>query len=98
MIETLIAHGRHGDLNRRSRAGIAPFEIVFIAHPAERVIDDEHPAPGKLTPFRVVRERRRRPIRFLAGAHDIDAFVADITRSSGEEGEIVRRLYAEITR
>lgn len=61
-----------------------------------RLIDDEHPAPGLLVPghWDWDTERPSR-IRYLGGAHDIDAFVNDATR---EVIAIARAFHAEITR
>ena len=52
------------------------------------------PAPGVLLPRRTVTERRRRDIRFLAGAHDAVAFVAD---SDCDARQVVRAFHAEIS-
>ncbi|MCC5951604.1 MAG: hypothetical protein JJU45_05860 [Acidimicrobiia bacterium] len=58
-----------------------------------RVIDDDHPAPGVLVPGRWVTEYHRRPIRFLAGAHDVEAFVKD---ADWKTLDVVRTFHAEI--
>ncbi len=77
IVEAIIAAGYHGDLNRRIRAQIDPVVVQKVRLPPERLIDDEHPAPGVLLPWRTVTQTRRRNIRFLAGAHDAEAFVND---------------------
>lgn len=73
----IVAAGRHGDLNRRIRADVFPWEMHREYVPAQRLIDAEHPAPGILVPVRDTYERRRIPIRYLAGSHDIEAFARD---------------------
>lgn len=80
LVEDVIAAGRHGDLNRRIRAVVAPVVHVAVRLPATRVVDDEHPAPGRLVPARNLTVARARRVRFLAGAHDAASFVADAER------------------
>lgn len=80
LVAEIVAAGRHGDLNRRIRSAIASVVVSRVRVPAQRVVDEDHPAPGMLVPARWVVERRRRHVRFLAGAHDVDAFVKDASR------------------
>ena len=93
LVAEIVAAGRHGDLNRRIRSAIAPVVVKRVRLPAERVVDDDHPAPGLLVPARWVKERRRRHVRFLAGAHDIDAFVKD---ASWDVIQVVRAVHADL--
>ena len=92
LVAEIIAAGRHGDLNRRIRSTVSPVVVRRVRVPAERVIDEAHPAPGVLVPARWIEERRRRPVRFLAGAHDVDAFVKD---ASWDVLQAVRAFHAE---
>lgn len=92
LVAEIVAAGRHGGLNRRIRSTIAPVVVTRVRLPAERVIDDAHPAPGLLVPARWVEERRRRHVRFLGGAHDIEAFVKD---ASWDVIRIVRAFHSE---
>lgn len=92
LVQDVVAAGCHGDLNRRIRAGI-PVVRRTVRLPAERVIDDDHPAPGLLLPARWVTEYRRLPVRFLAGAHDIEAFVGD---APWWVRDVVRSFHAEV--
>lgn len=93
LVAEIVTAGCHGELNRRIRSTIAPVIIKRVLLPAERVVDDEHPTPGQLVPARSVEERRRRHVRFLAGAHDIDAFVKD---ASMDVIQVVRAFHAEM--
>ncbi len=92
MVNEIIAAGRHGDLNRRIRVSVAPFVVRTVRLGPERVIDEQHPAPGVLLPHRTVTERRRREVRFLEGAHDVEAFVRD---ADWEVISVVRAFHAE---
>lgn len=96
-VAAIIAAGRHGELNRRIRHACAGVVIQRITLPREYLIDDDHPAPGLLLPRRTVEHRRRIYPRYLAGAHDIDAFVADTGRN-GAAGGIAAALYRELIR
>jgi hypothetical protein len=93
LVAEILTAGCHGELNRRIRSTIAPVIIKRVRLPAERVVDDEHPAPGWLVPARWVEARRRRHVRFLAGAHDVDAFVKD---ASLGVIQVVRAFHAEV--
>lgn len=93
LVAEIVAAGRHGDLNRRIRSTVAPVVVTRVHLPAERVVDGDHPAPGMLIPARWVVERRRRHVRFLAGAHDVGAFVED---ASWEVIQVVRAFHAEM--
>lgn len=95
VVAEIVAAGRHGDLNRRIRSAIPPVVIKRVRLPAGRVVDDDHPPPGLLVPVRWVEERRRRHVRFLAGAHDVDAFVKD---ASWDVLQVVRAFHAEMVR
>ena len=92
LVAEIIATGHHGDLNRRIRSTVSPVVVRRARVRAERVIDKAHPAPGVLVPARWIEERRRRPVRFLAGAHDVDAFVKD---ASWDVLQAVRAFHAE---
>ena len=94
LVAEIIAAGRHGDLNRRIRSTVPPVVVKSVRLPAKRVVDEDHPAPGFLVPARWVEERRRRHVRFLAGAHDVDAFVKD---ASWEVIQVVRAYHAEVS-
>ena len=94
IVEAIIAAGCHGDLNRRLRDRLDRIVKHSITLGPERLIDADHPAPGVLLPRRTVTERRRRDIRFLAGAHDAVAFVAD---SDCDARQVVRAFHAEIS-
>jgi hypothetical protein len=94
IVEAIIAAGRHGDLNRRLRAQLDRVVTHTVRLPPERLIDDDHPAPGVLLRYRSVTEYRRRYIRFLAGAHDAEAFVKD---ADWEVLKVVRSFHADIT-
>lgn len=93
LVEDVVAAGRHGDLNRRIRAEVPRKVVRDVLLPAERIVDDENPAPGRLVPRRRVREVLDRPVRFLAGAHDIEAFARD---ASWEVREVVRAVHAAV--
>lgn len=93
LVEEIVAAGRHGELNRRLRVELGGVVKRAVHLPAERLIDDDHPAPGALLPRRTTTEHHRRPVRFLLGAHDIEAFV----RQAGWDGlKVVRDLHAEL--
>lgn len=92
-MSAILAAGCHGELNRRIRQGVAPFETVTVRLSPERVIDDEHPAPGVLLPYRTVTEHHRRRVRFLRGAHDIDAFVKE---AGWDVLQVVRAFHREV--
>jgi len=94
IVEAIISAGRHGDLNRRLRAELDRVVAATVRLPPERLIDGDHPAPGVLLPYRSVTQYRRRYIRFLAGAHDAEAFVKDADR---EVLKVVRAFHADIT-
>jgi len=96
MVQRIVAAGRHGDLNRAIRRDDSGAVAVTGDVPAHRLIDHEHPAPGLLVARKSVTEYRRRTVRFLAGAHDVDAFV-DNLRSGGSESRAVRSFYAEMS-
>ncbi len=93
MVQAIVAAGRHGELNRRIRSSVSSMVVRSVRLPAERIIDDENPAPGRLVPARWVDERRRRDVRFLAGAHDIEAFVKN---ANWDVIKVVRALHAEL--
>jgi len=93
MVQAIVAAGRHGELNRRIRLAVPAVIVRSVRLPAERIIDDENPAPGRLVPARWVDERRRRSVRFLAGSHDIEAFVKD---SGRDVIAIIKALHGEL--
>jgi hypothetical protein len=92
-LRVLVAGGYHGDLNRRIRAEVPRYFITSVRVPAERRIDEDHPEPGLIVPAHWVKHRIRRTVRYLQGAHDIEAFVA---QALGAELEIMRTLHSEI--
>lgn len=93
VVSAIVAAGGHGELNRRIRRGVAAFVTIAVRLPPERVIDDAHPAPGILLPARTVSEHQRRRVRFLGGAHDVDAFVKD---AGGDVLNVARALHREL--
>ena len=76
-LEAIVAAGSHGDFNRRLRAELGGVVKHTVRFPAERLVDDDHPAPGVLLPRRTVVEYRRPAIRLLHGAHDVEPFVRE---------------------
>jgi hypothetical protein len=92
LVAEIVAAGRHGDLNRQIRAAVPPIVVKRVRVPAERVVDEAHPAPGLLVPARWVDERHQRTVRFLAGAHDVDAFVKG---ASSDVIQVVRAFHAD---
>lgn len=92
MVAAIVAAVRHGELNRRIRHTSATWTTERITLPAERLIDDDHPAPGILLPRRTITRDRPVIVRYLAGAHDIDAFAAETAHA-----DVVGDLYREIT-
>ncbi|MEZ5321373.1 MAG: hypothetical protein R2698_04740 [Microthrixaceae bacterium] len=93
LVGEIVAAGSHGELNRRIRSTVLPFTVRTVRLPPERLIDDEHPSPGVLLPYRNVIEQRPRHVRFLAGAHDIEAFADD---ACAEITRVVREFHAEL--
>lgn len=91
-VEDIVAGGLHGELNRRVKARLHREIRVLARLPAERLVDEDHPSPGILVPSRTVAEQRRRPLRFLGGAHDVEAFVDEACR---EVLEVMRELHDE---
>lgn len=96
MVAAIVADGAHGELNRRIRRECSGWITERITLQPCRLIDADHPIPGVLLPRRTVSERRRVIVRYLAGAHDIDAFVADTGRWS-VRADIIEALYREIS-
>lgn len=94
-VREVIAAGRHGELNRRIRATGPLVETGVVVRPARGLVDDDHPHPGVLVPREVTVVQSRRPVRFLAGAHDAAAFVED---ASSAVLQLLRALHAEISR
>lgn len=74
-VEAIVRAGRHGELNRRIRLSSAEYSVKEVWVPPERVIDDDHPAPGVLIRGHWTKVHEPVVIRPLRGAHDIDAFV-----------------------
>lgn len=95
VVEGILAAGGHAELNRRLRTELDRVVSRTVWLPPQRLIDDDHPAPGVLLPSRRTIEHRRRHIRFLAGAHDVVAFVED---ADWEVLRVARALHAEIGR
>lgn len=92
LVLDIIAAGRHGELNRRIRGTGLPMETSVVLRPPYRLVDDDHPHPGMLVPREVTFVRSPRPVRYLAGAHDAEAFVGD---ASFTVLEVLRALHAE---
>lgn len=92
IVTTIVAAGRHGELNRRIRHASETSTIETITLPREYLIDDDHPAPGVPLPRRTITREVAVYVRYLDGAHDIEAFAANTSH-----GGIVWTLYREIT-
>lgn len=83
-VAEIVAAGAHGELNRRLRAALGA-----------AVDRDAGPSAGTSIPSSGMIGRAQRPVRYLAGAHDIAAFVAD---AGLDAVLIVRALHREISR
>lgn len=92
MVTTIVAAGRHGELNRRIRHASVTSELETTTLPRDYLIDDDHPAPGIPLPRRTITRQVAVYVHYLAGAHDIEAFAAHTSH-----GGIVWNLYREIT-
>jgi len=92
VVAAVVVAGRHGELNRRIRHASTTWTTERITLPPERLIDDDHPAPGVELPRRTMTLQRAVYVRYLAGAHDINTFAATTDHAS-----IVGDLYREIT-
>ena len=92
-VAAIVAVGRHGELNRRIRLAAQPYYVRHVTLPAERLIDDDNPPPGRLLPRRTAAVHERIEARFLRGAHDIDGFA----KQTGAAG-VVHELHAELVR
>jgi hypothetical protein len=96
MVDAIVAAGLHGELNRRIREHCYVVERVTVRLPAERIIDAGHPDPSRLVPARSIEEHRVRVPRFLAGAHDIEAFARAITSRESEVVRFMTRALADL--
>lgn len=73
MVEAIVAAGLHGELNAR----IGRFRSRHRWVRREEPIPPEGPPPGVLVIGRSMVVRYPRRYRFLAGAHDVETFVAE---------------------
>lgn len=92
LVREIVAAGAHGELNRHLRRVIAD-RLVSVKLPERRIVDAEHPPPGLLMRACTVKRRAGTYVRYLAGAHDVAAFVAG---SSGDALEAIRDFHAQM--